>query len=243
MLMEKKKNNSKREYDFSVDNPNGRERFIKAILDEMRICQNKKRNDPVNCFYYYKRWLWMQFPWICLDLYIDYGKLVNVTYGLDGYDYFSSKSEYELMSKLNEALIDAKELKTQTSNCNGTRNKYFLSQTLEIALVYHNESSPVEKKKDSFIESQELGNLESPERISISSLAKTTPWSAQPGKRQVWSLLPMQQCKPMTSEFKTREDVRIKKITQRERRASTISIYSGLSSSPSKLRNSSTGLM
>ena len=113
MLTTGKLDPHRKEYDFSVDNPIGRERFEKAIRDELKLAQSRPKNDPVFGFYHYKRWLWLQFPWICLDRHIEYGKLVDVSFGFNGYTYLSYKTEAELMEKLDGIVTEAKKRKTK----------------------------------------------------------------------------------------------------------------------------------
>lgn len=105
----------RKEYDFSVDNPIGRERFEKAIRDEVKLLNTREKNDPVYGYYHYKRWLWLQFPWICLDMYIDYDKLMDVCFGFNGYTYLSFEAEYELITKMDNIINEAKERKTKKS--------------------------------------------------------------------------------------------------------------------------------
>ena len=115
MLTTRKLDPHRKEYDFSVDNPIGRERFEKAIREELKLIQSRQKNDQVYGFYYYKRWLWLQFPWICLDLHIDYGKLIDVSFGFNGYNYFCFKTEAELIQKLHSIIYETKERKSKST--------------------------------------------------------------------------------------------------------------------------------
>ena len=113
MLSYRRQNNSLKDNDFSVDNPIGRARFEKAIRDEVKMLQTMPKNDTVYGFYNYKRWLWLQFPWICLDLTVDYDKLMDVCFGFKRYSYLCYESEYELLLKLYSLITEAKERKTK----------------------------------------------------------------------------------------------------------------------------------
>ncbi len=132
MLTVHKVDPHRKEYDFSVDNPIGRDRFERAVKAEVCSSGGHQKNDPVYGFYHYKRWLWLELPWICLDLYIDYGKLIDVTFGFNGYSYFSYKTEFELMMKLENIIDDARERKTHTGQT-GSASPSASTRTVVIA--------------------------------------------------------------------------------------------------------------
>lgn len=109
-------------FDFNVDNPIGRELFQKAVKDEENLFKMSSSNNTVWSLYYYKRWLWVQFPWICLERDIIYDKLIEITFGYDGNSYLSFKSEMELLEKIQNIIIDTRERRRKGGQTNSPKN-------------------------------------------------------------------------------------------------------------------------
>jgi len=48
-------------------------------------------------FYYYKRWIWVQFPWCTIDVYSDLSHIMEMSMGSKT-NYISVQKENELVS-------------------------------------------------------------------------------------------------------------------------------------------------
>lgn len=59
---------------FTVENNISREQVRQSVL---QMAANSKKVRPSQKFYYYKRWLWIQFPWGALDVYSDLSQTIG----------------------------------------------------------------------------------------------------------------------------------------------------------------------
>ena len=61
--MEKEKEKEKSKFE---ELPNLKALYAKTVEEEFELNQKPPTN------YYYKRWIWMQFPWVCMTMKCDY---------------------------------------------------------------------------------------------------------------------------------------------------------------------------
>ncbi len=45
------------------------------------------------CLYYYKRWIWIQFPWVCISLINNYSTTPELCKKIEGDDFDSLEQE------------------------------------------------------------------------------------------------------------------------------------------------------
>ena len=55
---------------------------------------NEYTDDSDPLFYYYKRWVWIMFPWVCLSVNLSFSDIMEACFKSPT-EYMSSKDEYE----------------------------------------------------------------------------------------------------------------------------------------------------
>lgn len=63
--------------------------------------------------YYYKRWIWIQFPWICISLNNNYSTTPELKKNIEGDDNDITEDEYKYTKQSLMVAIEAREKKRQ----------------------------------------------------------------------------------------------------------------------------------
>lgn len=69
---------------------------------------------PSSQFYYYKRWIWLQFPWFCMDINSSFSFYMKETIGHEIHLHMDNTSEIDLVTGSLKILKEVKQRK-QTS--------------------------------------------------------------------------------------------------------------------------------
>jgi hypothetical protein len=116
----------------NVDIPSNRDKFIAHFMKEVQkyIEQSRGQDEeeckplqaeqvvhlireeyllstPVPANYYYKRWIWLQFPWMCLSPRVDFSSIMRQCYS-NPTDYMSVSEENEYTRKALAIVLEAK---------------------------------------------------------------------------------------------------------------------------------------
>ena len=59
-------------------------------------------SDRKTLFYYYKRWIWIMFPWVCISVNLNFSQIIEACYK-SATEYMSVKAEHEYTQR--KALI------------------------------------------------------------------------------------------------------------------------------------------
>ncbi|CDW91345.1 histidine acid phosphatase family protein [Stylonychia lemnae] len=101
---------------FNVDNTIVREQIMNKIKKELEDSKNEKAKDNLNnknggtssqIYYYYKRWIWVQFPWCTIDVYSNLSNIMEMSMGSHT-NYISTAKENELVNGTIQILKEAK---------------------------------------------------------------------------------------------------------------------------------------
>lgn len=88
---------------FNVDNNIVRENVRNKIKQEMEDLKNDKNREIFSVkeekqiYYYYKRWIWVQFPWCTIDVYSNLSNIMEMSMGSHT-NYISTVKENELVN-------------------------------------------------------------------------------------------------------------------------------------------------
>ena len=97
--------------------PHRKEKELKLT----KIKETYSSSDVSPSLYYYKRWIWIQFPWACISLQNDYSKTPELCL-TSATEYMSVESEAEFTRQALKIAIEAKERKKLmfTKKCEDT---------------------------------------------------------------------------------------------------------------------------
>ena len=80
------------------------EKKLEQMRDQIGIVEEK------SIFYYYKRWIWVQFPWCTIDVYSNLSSIMEISMGSHT-NYISTYKENELVNGTIQILKEAKQRK------------------------------------------------------------------------------------------------------------------------------------
>lgn len=83
---------------------------IKQEMEEIKLEKTKEAltmKEEKSIFYYYKRWIWVQFPWCTIDVYSNLSKIMEMSMGSQS-NYISTYKENELVNGTIQILKEAK---------------------------------------------------------------------------------------------------------------------------------------
>ena len=80
---------------------------FQKVKDNYRLRQIKPS------LYYYKRWIWIQFPWICISLHNNYSTTPELKKNIEGEDIENVEDEYKYTKQSLMYAIEAREKKRQ----------------------------------------------------------------------------------------------------------------------------------
>lgn len=78
-----------------------------------KIKQNYRLREVKPSLYYYKRWIWIQFPWICISLNNNYSITPELKKNIEGEDSDNMEDEYKYTKQSLLVAIEAREKKRQ----------------------------------------------------------------------------------------------------------------------------------
>lgn len=92
-----KSNSSKKQIQFVQDNSDSEDEYLDPVMQAMREVDLNLEHQITPSFYYYKRWLWISFPWICLhaDQRFNFSSLITECYS-SNIKYLSVKDDMML---------------------------------------------------------------------------------------------------------------------------------------------------
>ena len=98
---------------FNVDNTIVREQIMSKIKRELEEQRGEKTKESLQAkeeksiYYYYKRWIWVQFPWCTIDVYSNLSNIMEMSMGSQT-NYISTAKENELVNGTIQILKEAK---------------------------------------------------------------------------------------------------------------------------------------
>lgn len=78
-----------------------------------KIKENYRLREVKPSLYYYKRWIWIQFPWICISLNNNYSTTPELKKNIEGEDNDHNEDEYKYTKQSLLVAIEAREKKRQ----------------------------------------------------------------------------------------------------------------------------------
>lgn len=78
-----------------------------------KIKENYRLREIKPSLYYYKRWIWIQFPWICISLNNNYSITPELRKNIEGEDSDNNEDQYRYTKQSLLVAIDAREKKRQ----------------------------------------------------------------------------------------------------------------------------------
>lgn len=93
---------------YNIENP-----LFMQVYREKQVALLKKENPlfPQLYLYYYKRWIWLQFPWFCMDIVSSFSAYMNKAMGKDINLHMNSSLEMDLVVGSLKIIKEAKSRK------------------------------------------------------------------------------------------------------------------------------------
>jgi hypothetical protein len=127
-----------------------------------KIKETYNITDVTPALYYYKRWIWIQFPWACISLQNDYSKTPELCL-TSATEYMSVESEAEFTRQALKIAIEAKERKKlmftkkcDDSTLNGTKKSQWIAKKNTL------NSQSQSQMQSQFAHSREVGSVLKP---------------------------------------------------------------------------------
>ena len=99
------------EENYNLENPLFRNTFREKLV---KILHSNKESRK-NTFYYYKRWLWLEFPWLSVDPELSFEDMMEKSMGSRAQGFVSSDAEEEIIRKLQIVIRELKNRKKSMS--------------------------------------------------------------------------------------------------------------------------------
>lgn len=93
--------------------PNNNHPHPLTALSFQKIKDNYRLKEIKPSLYYYKRWIWIQFPWVCISLNNNYSTTPELRRKIEGDDSDNLEHEYRYTKQSLLVAIEAREKKRQ----------------------------------------------------------------------------------------------------------------------------------